>query len=128
VPAPNISLAEQQPFIDRADVMLTLNSELHTMSDGFLRNISAKYKIEKVTRKLEKWWELDFADFMKELKAKIGFEEQEELMAYFDKRATEVRDIVSRIAATDCEIDDMVFELYGLSDEEKRVVLESNGK
>ncbi len=125
LPIPNISLTKQQPFIDRADMMLTLNSELHEKSDAFLKNISAKYKIDKITRKLEKWWELDFAEFMKELKIKIWLEEQEELMTYFDKRATDVWEIVSQIAATDREIDDMVFELYGLNDEEKRVVLNS---
>ncbi len=124
-PIPNISLTEQQPFIDRADMMLALNQELHEKSDGFLRNISAKYKIDKITRKLEKWWELDFALFVQELKVKISLEEQEELMAYFYKRATEVRDIVSRLAVTDREIDEMVFELYGLSEEEKKMVLNS---
>ena len=62
---------KQQPFIDRADMMLALNSELHSMSDSFLKNISAKYKIEKITRKLEKWWELDFAEFVQELKVRI---------------------------------------------------------
>ncbi len=125
---PKISLIEQKPFIERADRMLALYSELHDKSNSFLKNISTKYHIEKVTRKLEKWWELDFADFIKELKAKISLEEQEELMLYFDKRKTELRDIVARIDATDKEIDEMVFELYGLSEEDKRVVLEYNSK
>jgi hypothetical protein len=106
-------------------MMLALHSELHEKSEGFLKNISAKYKIEKITRKLEKWWELDFAEFVRELKVNIGLEEQEELMTYFDKRKAEVYDIVAKIETTDNEIDDMVFELYGLSEDEKRVVLES---
>ena len=108
--------------------MLALNRELHDKSEGFLANIRTKYPIEKVTRKLEKWWELDFAGFIKELKINIKFEESEELMAYFDKRKSEVSALVARIDATDREIDDMVFELYGLTAEEKKVVLESNGK
>lgn len=105
--------------------MFALNNELHDKSDTFLKNISAKYKIEKVTRKLKKWWELDFSEFVKELKVKISLEEQEELMSYFDKRKTEICDIVARIDTTDKEIDDMVFELYGLTEEERMVVLES---
>ncbi len=108
--------------------MLALHQELHEKNDSFLKNISTKYKIDKITRKLEKWWELDFTEFVQELKVKLSLEEQEELMTYFDKRKSEVRDIVARIDATDKEIDEMVFELYGLSEEEKRVVLESNKK
>jgi hypothetical protein len=49
-------------------------------------------------------------------------------MSYFEKRASEVREIANRIEATDKEIDEMVFDLYGLSEEERRVVLESNPK
>ena len=67
-------------------------------------NIRTKYPIEKVTRKLEK---------------------SEELMAYFDKRKAEVRDILARIETTDREIDDMIFDLCGLTQEERKVVLES---
>lgn len=125
LPIPNISLSEQQPFIEWADTMLMLNRELHEKSENFLINISTKYKIEKVTRKLEKWWELDFAEFMKELKAKISLEEQEELIGYFSKRKSEITEIVKQINTTDEEIDEMVFELYWLTEEEKRVVLES---
>ena len=128
IPIKNIPISEQQPFIERADAMLALNRELHEKSEGFLANIRTKYPIEKVTRKLEKWWELNFAGFVKELKINIKLEESEELIAYFDKRKSEVSALVARIDATDREIDDMVFELYGLTAEEKKVVLESNGK
>lgn len=108
--------------------MIALNKELHEKSESFLANISTKYKIEKVSRKLEKWWELDFAIFMKELKTKTSLEEQEELMSYFGKRKTEMSEIVNRINKTDKEIDEMVFDLYGLTEEERKVVLGSSEK
>ena len=128
LPIPKIPPSQQQTFIERADMMLVLNRELHDKSESFLSNIRTKYPIEKVTRKLEKWWELDFAAFVKELKTNIKLEESEELMTYFDKRKSEVSALVARIDATDTEIDDMVFDLYGLTEEERMVVLESNGK
>ena len=127
-PIPKIPLSQQQPFIERADTMLALNRELHDKSESFIANIRTKYPIEKVTRKLEKWWELEFTGFVKELKTNIKLEESEELMTYFDKRKSEVSALVARIEATDTEIDEMVFELYGLTEEERKVVLESNGK
>ena len=128
LPVPSFNYEIWCILMNLTTLMSTLNQELHDKNDGFLKNISAKYKIERITRKLEKWWELDFADFVRELKVKLSLEEQEELMTYFNKRKSEVRDIVARIDATDKEIDEMVFELYGLSEEEKRVVLESNKK
>lgn len=125
LPLPNISLSDQQPFIGKADLMLSLNRDLQEKSDSFLKNIQAKYSVSKITRKLEKWWELDFSDFLKETKMSIPLAEQEELMQYFETRRAEVRAIDAEIRKTDAEIDEMVFDLYGLTEEERRVVLGS---
>ena len=47
-----------------------------------------------------------------------------ELMDFFDTKKSEILSLKNSIDATDREIDEMVFELYGLSEEEKRVVME----
>lgn len=122
---PKISTPEQQPFIEKAELMLSLNRELHDKSDAFMKNISAKYAVEKVTRKLEKWWELDFAEFLKETKIKVSLAEQEELLTYFETRKKEITEIDAQIRKTDVDIDNMVFDLYGLTEEERNIVLNS---
>ncbi len=93
LPIKKIPLLEQQPFIEKADLMLSLNREIHEKSKAFMKNISAKYAVEKVTRKLEKWWKLDFEEFLKETKIKIPLAEQEELMEYFETRKREMTKI-----------------------------------
>lgn len=105
--------------------MISLNRDMQEKSGSFLKNIQAKYSVSKITRKLEKWWELDFAEFLKEAKISISLTEQEELMSYFETRRAEVRAIDAEIRKTDNEIDNMVFDLYGLTEEERRVVLNS---
>ena len=45
-----------------------------------------------------------------------------ELKKYFDKYKTELINIKSEIDKTDREIDRMVYELYGLTDEEIKIV------
>ena len=49
--------------------------------------------------------------------------EEAELMEFFDTKKLEIVNLKNRIDATDREIDEMVFELYGLSEEEKKVVM-----
>lgn len=44
-------------------------------------------------------------------------------MQYFETRRAEVRAIDADIRKTDAEIDTMVFDLYGLTEEERGVVL-----
>jgi hypothetical protein len=123
LPIKNIVLDKQKPFIEKAEIMLSLNRDIQEKSGSFLKNIQAKYNVSKITRKLEKWWELDFAEFLKETKISIPLAEQEELMQYFETRRAEVRTIDAEIRKTDTEIDNMVFDLYGLTEEERRIVL-----
>jgi hypothetical protein len=67
---------------------------------------------------------LDFKDFVKQLKIKnISMEEERELMQLFEKDKAEVLILKEEIDSTDRDIDEMVFELYGLSEEERKVVL-----
>jgi hypothetical protein len=125
LPFVSLEKEQQKPFIEKADLMLTLNQDLQEKSGSFLKNIQAKYSVSKITRKLEKWWELDFAEFLKETKISISLAEQEELMQYFETRRAEVRGIDAEIRKTDAEIDNMVFDLYGLTEEERGLILNS---
>ena len=125
LPIKEISPSEQQPFIDRADKMLSLNKEFHEKIDMILKFLQQKYWLEKISKKLQKFYELDFKDFVKQLKIKsISMEEERELMQLFEKDKAEVLVLKEEIDSTDREIDEMVFELYGLSEEERRVVLD----
>jgi hypothetical protein len=62
---------------------------------------------------------------VKELKKKkvaFGLKEQDEWEEYFEGYKKEILELKSEIDVCDGEIDEMVFELYGLSEEEKEVV------
>lgn len=46
-------------------------------------------------------------------------------MRYFEKEKAEIVALKAQINALDKIIDDMVFDLYGLTEDERKVVLES---
>lgn len=124
LPIKNISLLDQQPFIEKAGKMLSLNKDLHEKIDFILRFLQSKFGIEKPSTKMQKFRELDFAGFIKELKLKkLPMDQEAELMRYFEKEKTDIMALKWVIDATDKEIDKMVFDLYGLSEEERKVVL-----
>lgn len=125
IPIPNIPLSAQQPFIEKADLMLSLNKEFHDKTDSFLRYISSKFWLEKLSEKLLKFHDYNFATFLKELKSKkLSMSEEAELIEFFENKKSEIISLKNRIDATDRDIDDMVFDLYRLSDEERKVVLD----
>jgi putative type II restriction enzyme, methylase len=125
LPIKEISLEAQQPFIEKADKMLSLDKELQEKVSLFQRLLIRKFKLEKLSTKLQDWYLLNFSEFTKELKKskiKLSLKEEIEWEEIFIEKKEEVEKVKNEIEITDKEIDGMVYELYGLSEEEIRIV------
>lgn len=115
----------QQPFIEKADQMLSLNKELQVVTDKFIRTLERRFEIDKLSKKLESWHDLSFAQFVKELKkkkVKLSLAEEAEWEDYFTTEQTKAETLKTQITKTDHEIDQMVYDLYGLTEEEIAIV------
>jgi len=125
LPVVNISSQSQQPFIEKADFMLSLNKNLQELTAKFQRTCERKFENLNLNKKLQDWYNLSYADFIKELskqKIKLTLSEEAEWADYFDQEKSKALELQSKIASTDKEIDQMVYELYGLSEEEIKIV------
>ena len=122
IPIPEISLEAQQPFITLADKMLTLNETLQKKSTNFLKVVKQTFALEKISTKLETFYNLDFDGFMKELKQKVTPKTKLEWLEVFEETKKSLQEIQSQIAATDKEINALVYKLYDLTDEEIKIV------
>ena len=127
LPLVNISSEKQQPFIEKADKMLSLNKELQDLSQKFQRMLLRKFDLEKLSTKLQEWHLLDFSDFIKELKrlkVKLSLSQESEWEEYFLEEKSKAIAVDSEIKNTDKEIDSMVYRLYDLTDEEIKIIEE----
>jgi hypothetical protein len=125
LPIKKINKEAQIPFIEKADHMLTLNKELLEISQKFQRTLQRKFELEDLPKKLENWYELTFAEFVKELakkKVKLSLSEESEWEDYFLQEQQKAVAIKNEIVATDKAIDTMVYALYGLTEEEISIV------
>ena len=124
-PIKEISLQDQQPFIEKADKMLFLNKNLQELSQKFQRLLTRKFELEKLSTKLQEWYLLEFSEFVKELKKskiKLSLKEEMEWEEIFLENKEEAEKVKNEIEMTDNEIDGMVYELYGLSEEEVKII------
>ena len=115
----------QVPFIEKADSILALNKELQEQSQKFQRTIQRKFNLEDLPKKLQDWYLLTYSEFIKELvkkKVKLSLSEEAEWEDYFETESKKAQDLKAQIDKTDAAIDQMVYELYGLSEEEIRIV------
>lgn len=128
LPIKEISLQEQQPFIEKADKMLSLNKELQEVSQKYQRMIMREFNLEKLSTKLQNWYLLNFDEFIKELskvKVKLSLSQKADWEDYFVVEKEKADTLNNGITKMDKEIDGMVYELYGLNDDEIKVIEES---
>jgi type I restriction-modification system DNA methylase subunit len=127
LPIKKISEELERPFIQKADTMLLLNKNLQETKQNFHNEL----KLEKLTKKLQNFETLTFEEFIteytKSLKLKFADKLAErnfkqEWQALFENDKTIASALKTEIEQTDKEIDKMVYELYGLSDDEIGIV------
>jgi type I restriction-modification system DNA methylase subunit len=117
----------QQPFIEKVDNMLDLNQQLQGKKNKFLNRVRDNFEFEKITKKLDSFYDFDFKTFVGELKKqkiKLSLLQQDEWEEYFTAYKTEINKLQSEISKTDKTIDQMVYKLYNLTEDEIKIVEE----
>ncbi len=111
-----------------ADTMLTLNQQLQEKRSRFLRRLTGNFEGIKITTALQTFDSLSFTDFTKELKKqkiKLSLSQQDEWEDYFNDYRQACQQLTTQITQTDAEIDTKVFDLYGLTDEERKITMKA---
>jgi len=98
--------------------------------DKFYYYIKSSFSNNIDITKLQNWHELTFAAFINELNKAIKTAkgtpltklQEMEWMEVFETKKAEAQTLKAEIDKTDKEIDKMVYELYGLSKEEIKIV------
>ena len=134
---PNFKNDQLKQFAINAIENATL---FHKLSISFLKYFSSKYGLQKTSRKLENWHELEFVNFIKELnkaikatnklRAKNNLDsidmltkkDEFEWMELFEDNKKKALDLQKQVAQIEKEIDSKVYELYGLNEEEIKIV------
>ena len=154
----------QKTFLEKAGLMLTLNTELQEQSQKFQRTIQRKFEptmglnplpviqknseptmglnplpanqnksvltmgLNPLPKKLQEWYLLSYSEFINELskkKIKLSLSQEAEWEDYFMQESKKALELKATIDATDKSIDAMVYELYGLSEDEIGIVEKS---
>ena len=125
IPLIEIDKNEQKIFTVKADVMIQLNNDLQEQTQKFLNLLKSDFNLEKPSKKIEEFYSLTWSEFEKELsKNKITLlgVTKDDWFDRFDRFKKKALELISQINQTDKEIDCMVYELYGLTEEEIQIV------
>jgi type I restriction-modification system DNA methylase subunit len=98
---------------------------LHECKIEFTEFLKSKVAIDKLSTKLQNWPTFDFRGFLAELKkakVQLNLSEEAEWMTYFNAQKQKANALQAEIDRLDKEIDQMVYRLYGLTEEEIKIV------
>ena len=117
---------DQQPLASLTDLQIQHVSQLQEKRSRFLRRLSENFEGIKITSALQTFDQLDFKGFVAELKKqkiKLSLVQQDEWEEYFSQYREACQELSEQIKATDNEIDQRVFDLYGLTPDERQIVI-----
>ena len=123
-----------QNNLSKLSNILSEKTESHfKIETKFSKYIQSQFSIEKLSRKLQSWHALEFGVFINELNKaikKVGGEKLDDkaqfsLMSLFEEQQEEAQTLKVEIDQKDREIDQMVYELYDLTENEIKIVDES---
>lgn len=117
----------------RSDKLIKKTYEINELKNNFSQYLKNQVQGEKLSKKLKDWSNLDFSEFIKELnngiknsgKDKLSKDEEIEWMQVFELRKKKVHSLYLELNTIENEIDQMIYELYGLTEQEIKIV-ESN--
>jgi type I restriction-modification system DNA methylase subunit len=120
-PVPRATEEQADQLAQYATKRAHLTAEMKTHCSKFTRNIQREYNLDKLSTKIENWFQTPFKEFLKELeksKVKLTLSQKAEWEEYFLQESKKALEIKRQIEATDKEIDLMVYALYGLTADE----------
>jgi len=104
------------------DRLHALHQARNQSGQGFLELLQANFKLKTVSGKLRDWHRHDFGELLTEL-AKAGATltptQQKDWLAAFKTEKEVLLQTEAQITTTDKQIDDLVYELYGLTEVER---------
>ena len=124
-PVCKTSTENKKYLSELAEKMLILNKSLQEESKKALELIELEYKPKKISQNLMSFYTLGLNPFMEELEkqgVKLSLSQKEDLISWYKTKSELLDKIKSEIDTLDRQIDQEVYKLYNLTEEEIRLI------
>ncbi len=120
-PAPHISKADQEPFIVLSKDLHSLATQRADITGHLIKLAESDLGLKKISQKMADWPALNFKGFLKELskqKIKPMGRDKEDWLERFERLQKTVISLDNTITDKQSQLNTLVHELYGLTEEE----------
>ena len=105
--------------------MIIKTNELHEGINKFIGLLHDNFELPSVPKRIEAFYELEFKEFnaeLKKLKINLTLSQQSEWKDFFEQTKTKMNLLQSDLVSMDNEIENLIYQLYGLSNEEIEII------
>ena len=124
-PIPEISIEQKILINEQVDSLLKLYSDLNLLTNNFIQLLNNSLSTNIKSRKIQDWPGLTSKDFIAELtkqKVKLSLSQQSEWMTFLTEQQAKAHTIQTVLDQTEREINKLVYQLYGLTNEEITII------
>lgn len=122
IPMPELTPDTIEVFVNYSHILIDTSKELVKKTANFEDLAKTITPIDKWPTKLNKWWTLDFTDFVKALKSNLSIKEKSELLELFDSSRPESIALATNLLKTENEVNQLLYKLYELTPEEISII------
>jgi len=126
IPVIQLSGEQQKPFIEKTQFVCSKIVELRNGLNRFYNRLMERFSGIVISKKLEKYWEMDFSDLLSEIrrmsKTRLSLKETDEWEDYFNASKSESIRLLKEISHVKDEMDSMIFRLYEITEEEQELI------
>ena len=125
IPIPAISENQANELTNLTDELISKTAEKQKIQAKLSKLLLSKYQGLRLTKKLENWFDLNFVEFKKELlkqKIQLSLSDESEWIEYFEEQIKNYKTRSTAISTMERQVDKLVYEIYGLTDEEIKIV------
>ena len=126
LPIKEINIEQQKKFSKLANSLTNDYKELSNEINSFHKWLNRTFNIDKLSKKIKNYYELDFEDFLKEIKKKkvdiTKRKTQELLENEFNESISIIKPLQNEIQEIENKINQLVYELYDLTAEDITII------
>ena len=123
------TIEEQEKISGKAERIVKNSKRVMEEIYTFKKWLRNTFNVFKLSKKLDQYYELTFDEFKAEMKKKKVKTEKRDIFTLLDEEFHKslgiIKPLQQEIEKTDNEIDQMVYELYGLSEDEIKIIKDS---
>ncbi len=127
LPIAKATQEQQENLTSKAEQMIELNKQLHEGVKSALELLETEYKPKKISQNLERFYTLGLHPFIEELEkqgVKLSLSQKEDLMNWYNQKSETLNSIKNQIDTLDHAIDQEVYKLYNLTEDEIKIIEE----